>query len=274
MRREWRTQRQGKRGSVSEQSESARAVEPPLSLVIPAYNEAAGIEATISAAVRFLAEQPYESELIVVDDGSTDQTAAIAGAALADLPNGRLLSIPHAGKAAALREGLRAATHEQVAFSDADLATPLSYLNQLRAALSEGCDIAIGSREGAGARRYGEPVYRHLMGRGFNLLVRALLLPDIHDTQCGFKLFRREMVNAILDRSLLYRSAGSITGPRVTAFDVELLVVARALGCRIAQIPVAWTYGRQSKVQPVRDTWYNLRDVLQVRYNHWRGRYR
>ena len=274
MRRGWRSQRQGKRGSVSDQPGSAQTGEPSLSLVIPAYTEAPGIEATISAAVRFLAEQPYDSELIVVDDGSTDQTAAIAASALAGLPNGRLLTIPHAGKAAALRAGFRAATRDQVAFSDADLATPLSYLNQLRDALSEGCDIAIGSREGVGARRFGEPVYRHLMGRGFNLLVRALLLPDIHDTQCGFKLFRRETINAILDRSLLYRSAGSIAGPRVTAFDVELLVVARALGCRIGQIPVAWTYGRQSKVQPVRDTWYNLHDVLQVRYNRWRGRYR
>jgi glycosyltransferase involved in cell wall biosynthesis len=242
--------------------------------VIPAYNEAARITATIHAVAAFLESQPYLSEVIVVDDGSTDRTAALAAEALSGVPNGRLLMIPHAGKAAALRAGFRAAAGDQVAFSDADLATPLSYLETLRAALAGGADIAIGSREGAGARRYGEPIYRHLMGRGFNILVRALLLPGIDDTQCGFKLFRREAINAILDRSLLYRDADPIREPRVTAFDVELLVVGRALGYQIRQIPVAWTYGQQSKVHPARDTWHNLRDVLQVRLNLWRGRYR
>ena len=95
-----------------------------------------------------------------------------------------------------MRAGMLAATCEQIAFSDADLATPLPYLAELRAALAGGCDIAIGSREGAGARRFGEPPYRHLMGRVFNGLVRLLLVPGVHDTQCGFKLFRAEVARA------------------------------------------------------------------------------
>jgi glycosyltransferase involved in cell wall biosynthesis len=258
---------------VGDRPEPAQTGALSLSLVIPAYNEAARIAATVHAVAAYLACQPYQAELIVVDDGSTDETAALAADALSDVPNGRLLTIPHAGKAAALRAGFRAATADQVAFSDADLATPLSYLDALRAALAGGADIAIGTREGAGARRYGEPSYRHIMGRGFNLLVRMLLLPGIDDTQCGFKIFRREAINAILDRSLLYRDAAPIREPRVTAFDVELLVVGRALGYQIRQIPVAWTYGQQSKVHPARDTWQNLRDVLEVRLNLWRNRY-
>ena len=97
-----------------------------------------------------------------------------------------------------MRAGMLAATCEQIAFSDADLATPLPYLTELRAALAAGCDIAIGSREGAGARRIGEPPYRHLMGRVFNGLVRVLLVPGVHDTQCGFKLFRAEVARDLL----------------------------------------------------------------------------
>ncbi len=248
--------------------------EPSLSLVIPAYNEAARIARTAQEAAAFLSSQPYPTELLVVDDGSTDGTAALAREALAGNSAARVIEIPHGGKAAALRTGMRAARLDQVAFSDADLAVPLPALADLRAALARGCDVAIGSREGAGARRLGEPEYRHLMGRAFNLLVRALLLPGIHDTQCGFKLFRRETAADILDHALLYNDGSEILGPRVTAFDVELLAVARARGWRVCPIPVVWTYGEGSKVQPLRDSWHNIRDVLAVWTNARRGRYR
>lgn len=261
--------------------ESATPADPPpappaspsLSLVIPAYNEAERVGATLRTVTAFLAAQPYAHELILVDDGSDDGTAEIAHAALRRHPGSRVLTIPHGGKAAAVRAGMSAATMDQIAFSDADLATPLRYLDDLRAALAGGCQAAIGSREGAGARRVGEPFYRHLMGRVFNRLVRALLLPGIQDTQCGFKLFRREAAREILAQARLYRESGSVAGPRVTAFDVELLVIARRLGYRVCPIPVVWTYGERSKVQPAQDTWHNVRDVLRVRMNAWRGRY-
>ena len=247
---------------------------PSLSLVIPAYNEADHIEATLGSALVFLAAQPYDSELILVDDGSDDATVAIARQVVANHPTARVLTIPHGGKAAALRAGMDVARRDQIAFSDADLATPLSYLNALRAAVAGGCEVAIGSREGVGARRVGEPAYRHVMGRVFNLLVRLLLLPGIQDTQCGFKLFRREAAVEILRRARLYAEPGaSVVGPRVTAFDVELLVVARRRGYRICLVPVVWTYGNESKVRPARDTWQNVRDVLRVRINAWRGHY-
>jgi hypothetical protein len=248
---------------------------PSLSLVIPAYNEAARIEATIREARRWLAAQPYPTELIVVDDGSEDGTADLAARALAADSAGRLLRLPHGGKAAAVRAGMLAADCAQIAFCDADLATPLAYLHELRAALAQGCDLAIGSREGEGARRLGEPAYRHLMGRVFNALVRTLLVPGIQDTQCGFKLFWREVGRDLLARSRLYRDgAGAISGPRVTAFDVEVLTVARARGYRVCPVPVVWTYGSGSKVRPARDTWHNAWDVVQVWWHAKRGRYR
>ncbi len=255
-------------------ADSTRQADPSLSLIIPAYNEAIRIDTTIREAVTWLTGQPFQTELIVVDDGSDDVTADLAERVLSQLGRGRVLRIAHGGKAAAVRAGMLAATCDQIAFSDADLATPLSYLVELRAALAAGCDVAIGSREGVGARRIGEPPYRHLMGRVFNGLVRLLLVPGVHDTQCGFKLFRAEVARDLLRRSQLYRDGGhAISGPRVTAFDVELLTIARLNGYRICPVPVVWRYGEGSKVRPARDTWHNVRDVLDVWIAAKRGRY-
>jgi dolichyl-phosphate beta-glucosyltransferase len=255
-------------------ADSTRQAEPSLSLIIPAYNEATRIVDTIRQAIAWLTGQPFATELIVVDDGSDDATAHLAERALSEQGCGRVLRIAHGGKAAAVRAGMLAATCEQTAFSDADLATPMPYLTELRAMLAAGCDIAIGSREGAGARRIGEPPYRHLMGRVFNGLVRLLLVPGVHDTQCGFKLFRTEVARDLLRRSRLYRPGGQvISGPRVTAFDVELLTIARLSGYRICPVPVVWSYGEGSKVRPARDTWHNVRDVLNVWIAAKRGRY-
>jgi glycosyltransferase involved in cell wall biosynthesis len=255
-------------------ADSTRQADPSLSLIIPAYNEAIRIVGTIREAAIWLTGQPFATELIVVDDGSDDETADLAERALSQVRCGRLLRIAHRGKAAAVRTGMLAASCEQIAFSDADLATPLPYLAELRAALAAGCDIAIGSREGAGARRMGEPPYRHLMGRVFNALVRLLVVPGLHDTQCGFKLFRAEVARDLLRRSRLYPDGGqTISGPRVTAFDVELLTIARLNGYRICPVPVVWNYGEGSKVRPARDTWHNVRDVLDVWIAAKRGRY-
>jgi hypothetical protein len=255
-------------------ADSTRQADPSLSLIIPAYNEAIRIVGTIREAAIWLTGQQFITELIVVDDGSDDETADLAERALSQVRCGRLLRIAHGGKAAAVRTGMLEAKCEQIAFSDADLATPLPYLAELRAALAVGCDIAIGSREGAGARRMGEPPYRHLMGRVFNALVRLLVVPGLHDTQCGFKLFRAEVARDLLRRSLLYPDGGqAISGPRVTAFDVELLTIARLNGYRICPVPVVWNYGEGSKVRPARDTWHNVRDVLNVWIAAKRGRY-
>ncbi len=251
-----------------------RPAEPSLSLVIPAYNEAARIGASVREAISWLNTQPFATELIIVDDGSEDATADIAARTLKGVRSGHLIRAPHGGKAAAVRAGMLAATCDQIAFSDADLATPLGYLIALRAALASGCDVAIGSREGKGARRIGEPGYRHLMGRVFNGLVRLMLIPGLHDTQCGFKVFRADVARDLLRRSRLYRGGGRApSGPRVTAFDVELLAIAGLHRYRVCAVPVTWSYGEGSKVRPARDTWHNMRDVLDVWVGVKRGWY-
>ncbi|MEQ1843538.1 MAG: glycosyltransferase family 2 protein, partial [Verrucomicrobiales bacterium] len=153
-------------------------------------------------------------------------------------------------------------------------ATPLSYLTDFLDIAAGGADVVIGSREGSGARRIGEPWYRHVMGRVFNRMVQLLVLPGIEDTQCGFKLFRRDSMHAILDRALLYQGTEAVAGPRVTAFDVELLVIARFLGLKVVSEPVVWTYGTNSKVNPVRDTLHNASDILRVKSNVVFKRYR
>ena len=256
-------------------SEVTRTSPPRLSLIIPAFNEAHRIEETLREAAEFMSSDFPQSEIILVDDGSTDDTLHIAQGVAAAYPSLRVIANRHGGKAAAVQTGMTEARGDLIGFSDADLATPLRHLHDLVAAIDNGCAIAIGSREGAGAVRIGEPTYRHVMGRAFNWLVRLVALPGFADTQCGFKLFRREAVDQILSSTRLYSGASdSITGPRVTAFDVELLVIARRQHLRICPVPVTWSYGEQTKVDPLRDTWYNLTDVLRIKVHDLRGRYR
>jgi len=240
---------------------------PRLSLIIPAFNEQSRIDGTLQEAWAYLAAQPYSFEVILSDDGSTDRTAAIGREFARDRDDMRVVSIAHGGKAAAIRAGMKAARGEIVVFTDADLATPISYLQNFIATIESGADIVIGSREGTGANRIGEPIYRHLMGRAFNRLVQATILPGIDDTQCGFKAFTRFASIEISRRAKLYSDHATITGARVTAFDVEMLVIARKLGLKIVEIPVIWTYGSQSKVNPIKDTLTNLRDIATIKLN-------
>lgn len=244
---------------------------PKLSLVIPAFNEQARIANTLSATIGFLEKQPFDYELIVADDGSTDNTRAISERFESD--STRVLSIRHGGKAVALRAGMKACRGEIVAFTDADLATPIEYLVPFIAAIDAGADVVIGSREGAGSHRVDEPAYRHFMGRVFNRMVQTLVLPGINDTQCGFKAFTRFASMEITRRARLYVDQQEITGARVTAFDVEMLVIARNLGLKIVEVPVNWTYGAQSKVNPIQDTLTNLKDIATIKLNHTRNRY-
>ena len=248
---------------------------PSQTVIIPAYNESFRIETSLRAVLAYLAAQPYASDVMLIDDGSTDDTAAAARKLIPEFSNLAIHSIPHGGKAAAVLYGMEKATGDLMLFADADLATPIGYLEEFRRAVQYGADVVIGSREGVDAARIGEPAFRHLMGRGFNAMVRLLLLPGIHDTQCGFKLFTAGARDQILPRLQLYRGDdGQIQEPRVTAFDVELLVAARRIGLQIEIIPVTWTFGERSKVNPVSDTITNLSDVLHVKWHDLRGRYR
>jgi dolichyl-phosphate beta-glucosyltransferase len=220
-----------------------------------------------------------------VDDGSTDQTAAVVEQLAAThgvhapregaTPVIRLIRNEHRGKAFAVRTGMLAAAGQFVLFSDADGATPIQEADKLLPHLEQGIDVAIASREGKQARRFDEPWHRHIMGRVFNLIVQVLAIPGIHDTQCGFKAFRREAAHDLFENMLLYRldSSGPVKGAMLTGFDVEILFMARKWGYRIVEVPVHWSYGAESKVHPIKDSWRNLRDVLLVRWNDLRRRY-
>jgi len=244
-----------------------------VSVVIPVFNEQNRIGPTLAAANEFFASRAIRAEIIIADDGSSDDTVRIATEFAANHSNISILELVHGGKAKAVLAGLRQSASPIAGFTDVDLATPLATWDRCAMAFDDGSDVAIASREGVGAKRIGEPGYRHFMGRVFNGLVRGLLLPGIHDTQCGFKFFTRAALDDILPRCHLYRETDVVTRPRVTAFDVEVLYIARVHHYRIAVVPVTWVYGEQSKVNPITDTLQNFRDVLMVRWYGWRRRY-
>ncbi|MCL4223312.1 MAG: glycosyltransferase family 2 protein [Myxococcales bacterium] len=242
------------------------AQRPSLSLVIPAYNEAARIGPTLARVTAFLDARAERYEVIVVDDGSRDATRDVVTAIARERPRVRLLPLPaNAGKGAAVRAGVLASRGRDVLFSDADLSTPIEELERLEAALRAGADVAIGSRAVPGDVHREQPLLRRLQGRGFHLVVRALgfrAVAAIRDTQCGFKLFRGPVARALFGELTL---AGF-------AFDVELLELAHDR-FRIAEVPVAWTHADGSKVRPGVDALRMLRDLTRIRWG-WlrRGR--
>jgi dolichyl-phosphate beta-glucosyltransferase len=223
-----------------------------LSVVIPAYQEERRLPATLSTVVTYLRARRLPFEVIVADDGSTDGTARLASRAA---PEVRVLRLPHRGKGGAVRAGVLASAGGLVLVADADLSTPMQDLDRLVAAL-QSCDVAIGSRNVAGSRVAGaQGLHRRVLGRAFNLMVRLLVLPDLRDTQCGMKLFRREAAMAAFARC---RSDGF-------AFDVEVLALARALGYRVAEVPVEWRNSPDSRVRPLVDVPAMLWELLAIR---------
>lgn len=247
---------------------------PELTIVVPAYNESVRLPRTLAEIDRFIVNANLSAEVLVVDDGSSDDTYQVAQRHKSTAERYSVRSLPHRGKASAVRAGMLAATGRYVLFTDADLSTPIRYATKLTGELDRGADVAIGSREGIGATRVGEPVYRHVMGRVFNAVVRLVAMPGINDTQCGFKAFTRDAAQEIFSRTLLHAGDDPVHGPRVTGFDVEVLFLARQAGFTVAEVPVYWEHVAGSKVQPLPDSFRMFADVLRVRWNALRGRYR
>lgn len=235
---------------------------PQLSVVIPAYNEEQRLPRTLARVREFLGARGTRYEILVADDGSRDGTLAAAhsvgGPELRVLAGER-----NRGKGHAVRRGMLAARGERRLMTDADLSTPIEELPRLEAALDAGAEVAIGSRAVSGARvEVRQGLLRESAGRLFNRCVRWLLLPELHDTQCGFKLWRS-------------RAAVQAFGPlRLDGFcfDVEALYVASRSGLRIAEVPVVWRNDAATRVGSLSGSRAFL-DLLRIRYHAARGRY-
>jgi len=174
-----------------------------------------------------------------------------------------VLHQPRQGKGAAVQLGMLDGQGEYLFICDADFSMPVEEINKFMPPNSAPYDVAIASREAPGARRIGEPQYRHLMGRVFNFIVRVLAIPKIQDTQCGFKVFRREVARDVF-------ALQTIDG---WGFDVEVLFIALKHGYRLREIPITWYYRPQSRINPVSDSINMVLEVLKVRRNSWRGKY-
>lgn len=232
---------------------------PPFSVVIPCFNEAARIGETLARTLAYLSANAPESELIVVNDGSTDATSAIARAALAEakIENQLLANFPNRGKGAAVRQGLLGAKRPIGIFFDADLSTPLEEIPKIIEPIANGdVDLAFGSRA-LDRRLIGihQPWRREQGGRLFNLLVRVGTGLPFWDTQCGFKAFRLDVCRSIIE-------AARIDG---FAFDVELLYLAHRAGLRLREIPVRWNHAEGSKIRFLHDSLAMLREIIALR---------
>lgn len=232
---------------------------PVLSVVVPAYNEADRLPPTLAAIRAHLDGAGEDYEVIVVDDGSSDATAATASGLCSSWPQLAVLRLEaNQGKGAAIRAGMLAARGELRLFSDADLSTPIEELPRLRAELGGRCLVAIASRGAAGARiAVHQQWRREFMGRTYNRILRLVVLPGIRDSQCGFKLFTQEAAIACFTPLRTVRFG----------FDAEVLLRARRHGWTIAEVPVSgWHHVEASRVHPVRDSSRMLWDLLRLRF--------
>lgn len=227
---------------------------PFLSVVIPAYNEASRLPATLARVEEYLAGAFPEHEIILVDDGSTDATTAVAKERADANPRIRVIENDvNRGKGWSVKTGILAARGEFVLFSDADLSTPIEEVEKLLPAMKT-ASVVIGTRTAPDLVRP-QPFTRRWMGKTFNLIMRAMIRLPFHDTQCGFKLFTREAAQAVFSR----------LATEGFAFDVEAILRARATGFVVAAVPVRWINSPDSRVHVVWSSLQMLRDLRRVR---------
>lgn len=236
---------------------------PFLSIILPAHNEALRLPQTLEAISHFMADHNFESELVIVENASSDSTLTIANHFAEDHPHCLVLTEPITGKGNAVRTGMLAARGELRFICDADLSMSIDQLDSFLPPRVEGYDIAIGSREAPGAERVNEPPYRHFIGRVFNTMVRWLTLPGLQDTQCGFKCFTAKAAEELFP---LQTQNG-------WTFDVEILAIALHRGYRVVEVPIRWEYFPGSKVHVFRDSFQMALDLLTIRQKLRRGEY-
>ncbi len=235
---------------------------PFLSIIIPARNEERRLPQTLEQVARFVQNCDFSSETIIVVNASTDRSLEVASTFAAQRASMRVLLEDLPGKGRAVQKGMLAAKGDYRFFADADLSMPVQEVLRFIPPAVD-VPIAIASREAPGAVRYDEPAYRHLTGRVFNALIRALVLPSLNDTQCGFKMFRADVAEDLFRRQTLMG----------WSFDVELLYIASRRGIPILEIPIPWYFNPDSKVSVVRDSWRMFVDLLRIRRNGRKGLY-
>ncbi len=232
--------------------------QPAYSIVVPAYNEGRRIGASLEKILAFIAEMKWAAEIIVVNDGSRDNTAAVVQGYAQRNCGLRLIENPgNRGKGYSVRNGMSQAHGSLLLFTDADLSAPIYEATKLFAAIQEGNDVAIGSRwVDPKLQKRKQPLHRQLFGRIFNLLLRIVLRLKFHDTQCGFKAFTRQAAESIFPDQQIER----------WGFDPELLYLGRHRGFKIVEVPVEWSHSEGGQIHPVRDGIRMFGDVLRIRW--------
>jgi glycosyltransferase involved in cell wall biosynthesis len=232
---------------------------------LPAYNESERIATTIEKISVFAAQHGWQTEIIVVNDGSTDDTAEVVRRCAMTCPGVRLLQNPgNRGKGYSVRNGMLHARGDICLFTDADLSSPMTEAQKLFDAIAQGADIAIGSRWlRTELQTEPQPLYRQLFGRIFNLALRLILGLRFADTQCGFKAFRRDAAQRIFPLQKIER----------WGFDPEILFLAQRAGLRVEEIPVLWAHSEGTRLHPLRDGLRMFAEVLRIRWNVMTGGY-
>jgi glycosyltransferase involved in cell wall biosynthesis len=240
--------------------------QPTHSIVIPAYNESERLAVSIPKVQEYVRARALDAEIIVVNDGSRDDTADVVRNFAASDAAIRLVENPgNHGKGYSVRNGMLRALGSVALFTDADLSSPITEADKLFAAIKQGSDIAIGSRWlQRELQTERQPLYRQLYGRLFNLGLRIVLGLGFKDTQCGFKAFNRRAIDTIFPRQMIDR----------WGFDPELLFLGRKFRLKTVEVPVEWAHDHRSKINPLRDGLRMGAEVLKVRWNDLAGRYR
>lgn len=245
-----------------------------LSVVIPAYNEEVNLKRGVLNSVNdYLKNKDFSWEVLILDDGSRDNTAKILKEFCIKHKGFKFLKEPHRGKGGTIIKGSEVASGEYVLFTDMDQSTPIDQFDKFLPKINEGFDVVIGSRHG----RPGQPPVRKLMAYGFSMLRTIFLRLPYKDTQCGFKCFSKNKAKKIFSKMVVFKPnlSKSQTGSVTAGFDLEVLFVARKLGLKIASVSVEWyEYGERKEVSPIKDSWEGLRDLLKIRINAFRGMYK
>jgi dolichyl-phosphate beta-glucosyltransferase len=251
------------------------STKPYLSVVIPSYNEMENLKnGVLVNVVDYLKKQDYTWEVILTDDGSEDGTLKKLHQFAKKHSRVRVLENIHAGKGPTVKAGMLAAKGEWRLFTDFDQSTPLSEIEKLLPRTEQDFKVIIGSREMVGSIRDEEPWYRHLMGRGFNILVQILAIPGILDTQCGFKLFSADSTKQLFNGLRVYGQQEQRGDAFTGAFDVELLFLAKKQGLKICEVPIEWHHHETDRVDPIKDSLRMLRDIVWIRIADFKGKYK